>query len=148
MTPMHAIQQPVTYVQQHAVFPLKEDTGVGEDSETIREFHKVLQVDFFTPLSRQLEMKFSALERDWKESTQFLSSVSAISMHPSYQRIIGMGEKVLPLIFSSMKQEPDHWFWALHEITGENPVKYEHRGYINEMTNDWLEWGRQHHHTV
>jgi hypothetical protein len=35
------------------------------------------------------------------------------------------------------------WFWALRALTGENPVPSEHRGNIEAMANDWLQWGQE-----
>lgn len=86
--------------------------------------------------------RFAELTRDWKEKKRFLSSVSQIAMLPSYQRIIGMGPLALPFIFLELEQEPDHWFWALASITGEDPVPPEHRGKIGLMAQAWLGWGR------
>ena len=34
-----------------------------------------------------------------------------------YQRIIGMGLPVVPLILEELEREPDQWFWALEAIT-------------------------------
>ena len=63
-------------------------------------------------------------------------------LHPAYQRIIGMGPAVLPLVFRELRQAPDHWFWALACITGENPVPQEHAGALKAMTRDWLNWAK------
>ena len=71
-----------------------------------------------------------------------LSIVSKMSLHPAYQRIIGMGQPVVPLILRDLEQEPDHWFWALQSITGENPVLPEQRGNLELMATAWLAWGK------
>ena len=65
-----------------------------------------------------------------------------MSTLPPYQKIIGMGAAALPLIFQEMKVAPDHWFWALEAITGEDPVSPEHRGNVAEMTRACLSWAR------
>ena len=70
--------------------------------------------------------------------------MTAMAMHPTYQQIIGMGEPALPLIFQDLRREPDHWFWALGAITGENPVPDAHAGDLDAMTHDWLSWGEAH----
>jgi hypothetical protein len=75
-----------------------------------------------------------------------LSVVSKIAIHPAYQRIIGMGQPVIPLIFRELEREPDHWFWALQSITGENPVSVDRQGNITQMAAAWLEWGKAHGH--
>ena len=136
----------ISSVQQIVNVPLEEDTGVGEESQIIRRRLENLLTDYYKPLSRQWAnpvIRFSNLEKEWKESTPMLSSVTEIVMHPSYQQIIGMGVTAIPLIFLSMRRELDHWFWALSAITGENPVDIEHRGKMKEMTNAWLEWGQK-----
>jgi hypothetical protein len=61
-------------------------------------------------------------------------------MHPAYQQIIGLGPKAVPLIVRSLRNEPDHWFWALKAITGEDPVAVDDRGDLRRMTESWLAW--------
>ena len=80
---------------------------------------------------------------EWKSHPR-LSSVTRIASDPVYQRIIGMGEKAVPLILRELQKEPDHWFLALHYITGADPVKSDHRGVLKLMAEDWIEWGRRH----
>jgi hypothetical protein len=63
-----------------------------------------------------------------------------------YQRIIGMGLPVVPLILEELRREPDQWFWALEAITDENPVPAEDAGNVRAMADAWIEWGRQHGH--
>ena len=134
-------------MQQLAVVPFEEDTGVGQESQIIRRRWENLLTEYYKPLSRQWAnpvIRFSNLAKEWKESTPMLSSITEIVMHPSYQQIIGMGPTAIPLIFLSMRRERGHWFWALSAITGENPVHIEHRGKIKEMTDAWLDWGQKH----
>lgn len=136
----------VSPIKQLAVVTIEEDTGVGEECQIIRRHWENLLTDYYKPLSRQWAnpaIRFSNLEKEWKESTLMLSSITEIVMHPSYQQIIGMGPTAIQLIFLSMKREFGHWFWALCAITGENPVSIEHRGKIKEMTDDWLDWGQK-----
>ena len=91
-----------------------------------------------------LERKFQDLSSRWRRETALHSSVAAIAMHPAYQQIIGLGEPALPLIFGELRHEPDHWFWALGAITGENPVPDDHAGDLEAMADDWLSWGGAH----
>ena len=65
-------------------------------------------------------------------------------MHPAYQHVIGMGSLALPFILAELEREPDHWFWALKAITGEDPVAEEQRGDVLGMTKTWLEWANLH----
>lgn len=90
----------------------------------------------------ELETSFLQLAEQWRQETGMHSIVSKIVIHPAYQRIIGMGQPVVPLIFRELEREPDHWFWALQAITGENPVPTAQRGNLAEMAAAWLEWGK------
>ena len=102
-----------------------------------------LSSDIYSFLNDHLSIPFEILKEKWKDETGHLSSITDIAMHPSYQQIIGLGQSVVYLILSEMEKEPDHWFWALQSITGEDPVSPEHRGQIGEMTEAWLRWGRE-----
>ncbi|BDA67387.1 hypothetical protein RIVM261_081520 [Rivularia sp. IAM M-261] len=90
-----------------------------------------------------IETSFLELAEQWRRETGVLSVTSKISMHPAYQRIIGMGQPVVPLIMRELEREPDHWFWALTAITGANPVKEKQRGRLDQMAQAWLAWGRE-----
>lgn len=92
----------------------------------------------------QAESLFVNLSCRWRRETAIYSSVTKIAMHPAYQRIIGMGPNAIPFILRELQQEPDHWFWALNAITGENPVAPEDAGDIVKMTAAWLEYGKRH----
>ena len=91
-----------------------------------------------------LEWEFITRAMRWKAETVFHSSISKKTQHPDYQRIIGMGPVVVPLMLRWLKQEPDFWFDALVAITGEQPVPPHHAGDVEAMARDWLEWGRAH----
>lgn len=93
-------------------------------------------------IDQQIAGIFLSLRDNWKNQTAYLSSSTEIVNNPNYQQVIQLGEKVLPLIFEDLKKEPDHWFYALNAITGEDPVKFEDRGNLNKMTQSWLEWWR------
>ena len=86
--------------------------------------------------------EFELHANKWKSDTEFLSSVQQTVLHPSYQRIIGMGPDVLPFILRDLEKKPAHWFWALHAITGAEPVPEEDRGRIKRMVQHWLNWAK------
>src|SRR5215212_2118938 len=92
---------------------------------------------------KQLEALFAKLKTEWRQDTRYLSSTSAIATHPAYQRILGLGPQVIPLILSELQREPGHWFWALSALTGEDPVPPADRGRIAAMAGAWLRWGRE-----
>jgi len=92
--------------------------------------------------------RFTELADRWHMETVFLSNSDRAAAHPAHQEIIRMGEPVLPLIFERMRESLEgtrqldgHWFRALHDITGANPVKHAQRGNILAMDKAWLEWG-------
>jgi hypothetical protein len=109
----------------------------------------IYQVDRVNPIyafpwteTSGLEEMFLQLVQQWQQETGMLSLVQKMVMHPAYQRIIGMGQPVVPLILRELEQEADHWFWALQAITGANPVQISHQGKLDAMASDWLDWGR------
>jgi hypothetical protein len=97
-----------------------------------------------TNIEISLEQKFERLVKWWREENRFTSSMTKLIMHQAYQQIIGIGPAAVPLIFRELQRNPDHWFWALTAITGDNPVKPEDAGDVERMTQAWLEWGKQH----
>lgn len=95
-----------------------------------------------TPRTAQvaLEVQFEDLADEWQSSTAFESVVTRKSMHPAYQRIIGMGDDAVPLILRRLRREPHQWFWALSAITGQDPAAGLDRP--GSAAEAWLEWGR------
>src|SRR5256885_1317850 len=69
-----------------------------------------------------LRRTFEELADTWRRETGFLSFMQQRALHPAYQRIIGMGWAAVPLLLRELQRQPDHWFWALHAITGEEPA--------------------------
>lgn len=102
--------------------------------------------NYYYPLQsrEELEKEFMELVEEWHRETGMMSLISKIVMHPAYQRIIGMGQPVVPLILRELEREPDHWFWALRAITGANPVQPEQQGRLKQMAEAWIQWGKKH----
>lgn len=90
-----------------------------------------------------LTQRFRELAKAWRADCQFSSSVTEMAMHPAYQQIIGMGREAIRPVLEELESQPDHWFWALYAITGEDPVPSESKGDLREMTELWLQWGRE-----
>jgi hypothetical protein len=93
--------------------------------------------------SEDAKDRFAKLAQVWKDETDTYSDVTEIVIHSAYQRIIGMGAFALPFIFEDLLKESNHWFHALHAITGTNPVPDRDRGDIEQMRRHWLRWGKQ-----
>ena len=85
--------------------------------------------------------KFQKLAEQWEEETFFLSRSDRAVAHPVHQEIINLGQPIVPLILERMRSRGGHWFEALQEITGEDPVSPADYGNIAAMQNAWLQWG-------
>ena len=92
--------------------------------------------------SDALERAFQQHADLWWQETRILSSIDAKIFNRHYQRIIGMGRAVLPLIFSALRDRGGQWYWALECITGDNPAKNAET--LIEAKRLWLEYGREH----
>lgn len=89
---------------------------------------------------------FQNLVRQWRAERGATSSITQMVLSPAYQRIIGMGGPAVPLILAQLRSEggnPDHWGWALHAITGEDPIPPEAAGDTVQIARAWLEWDHQ-----
>ncbi len=95
------------------------------------------------PTKASVEERFKRLAVEWKEQSRYLSNTAQMAMLKPYQRIIGLGLPVVPLILEELNREPNQWFWALEAITEQNPVPPEARGKIRLMAQAWIEWGKQ-----
>ena len=87
---------------------------------------------------------FHALAQEWKEQTAGLPRVVDKIEHESYARIISMGMEAVSHILADLQNgdDPPHWFEALRQITGANPVPERDRGNLNKMADAWIQWGR------
>lgn len=117
-----------TEVVLHLLEQLQEDDTMAPTEKTAAE-------------ARAL---FDELAQEWQKATRFLSSLTDMTSHPAYQRIIGMGKAAIPFLLERLRQKPDHWFWALKSITGTDPVDDDDRGDLHAMSRAWLDWGHQH----
>ena len=93
-----------------------------------------------------VDTKFKSLAAEWRKSLPSFSSAHRMAMQPMYLRIIGLGPDVLPSLLRELEREPDHWFFALGALTGQNPIKPASRGKLTEMAKDWLEWAKANGH--
>ncbi len=90
----------------------------------------------------EVRAEFQALVESWYQETGHISSIQEKVMHPSYQRIIGMGRPAIPLVLQELRERPNFWFWALRFMTGEDPSKNA-KG-INNAVEAWSRWGAEH----
>ncbi|MDQ2810067.1 MAG: hypothetical protein M3Z04_24585 [Chloroflexota bacterium] len=94
----------------------------------------------------ELAETFRVLAHEWRWQTGMLSSAQTRVMHPAYQRIIGLGPAVVPLILRELAERPDHWFWALHAITEEDIAPNNTN--LAEVCTAWLQWGKDRGYLV
>src|SRR5438132_14417997 len=59
------------------------------------------------------ERTFRELAERWRADTAVTSSSTELVLHPAYQRIIGLGAAVLPVLFRELQERPAHWLRAL-----------------------------------
>lgn len=122
----------------------QSSTGVSHESAVVDYAILDVREHFGSPVSRHsLASKFRDLAATWKRETAFTSSLHDIVMNTAYQRIIGLGPKVIPLILHELQRRPNHWFWALKALTAADPVKDEDRGDVAKMAEAWIEWGKK-----
>jgi hypothetical protein len=88
--------------------------------------------------------EFQRLADQWRAERGFTSRAAHMAEHPAYRRIVTMGVTAVPFLLAELERQPDHWFIALHEITGANPVPEPHHGKLPEMAAAWIRWGREH----
>jgi hypothetical protein len=91
-------------------------------------------------------VEFSRVAEAWKKETRLSSSVRKKYASQHYKRIIGMGPKAVPLIIRQLELEgatPYHWWDALRELTGQDPVPPEVGGDIREVARIWIDWAHQ-----
>ena len=130
-------------------------TGCGEafgySSEESVQLLPPAPVDKIHPITLEMsgsgqspENRFRELVRQWKAERGPTSSVTKMARHPAYREIVNLGKAAVPLLLAELERQPDHWFLALYEITGVDPVPKESRGRLQEMASAWLRWGREH----
>ncbi len=83
---------------------------------------------------------FDRLADEWEDGRPRGADIAQMTAHPAY---IAMGEPAIPQILDRLAAKPDHWFVALHAISGASPVAPENRGRFKAMTADWLKWGQE-----
>ena len=134
-------------MKQTNLLQLKEQILLEETEPVAIEYNGRL-VGYFYPVCalpsamEEIDRTFTNLVQQWRNETIGISSTTDLVMHPAYQQIIKMGPVVIPLLLREVARKSGRWFWALCEISGEDPVPLEKRGKTKEMTQIWLEWGK------
>jgi hypothetical protein len=99
----------------------------------------VCQARAIPPTVASIEDVFEELYTKWYEQSKYDSNIGN-STDVYYERIIKLGDSVVPFIINKLKKDCAHMFIALCRITGENPVKKENMGKVKKMAEDWIQW--------
>ncbi len=106
--------------------------------------NSVLSIRKATPIFKETTVeKFDNLMEEWRSTRNPIDSGIEMFTNAAYQKIIGMGHEVVPLILKELEVNVDYWFWALKAITGKDPVPPAHRGRLKLMARDWLSWAKK-----
>ncbi|MCG6868410.1 MAG: hypothetical protein LJE91_06660 [Gammaproteobacteria bacterium] len=87
------------------------------------------------------------LADQWRKDTAHQSFLSLRLQHPAYRRILSMGPSVVPFVLDELNRQPDHWFYALAQLTGENPIPTDFTGTVDEAAELWIRWGQRKYAT-
>ena len=97
-----------------------------------------------------INIRLKKLATEWKRNRKPTSFVEQMIQCPHYQEIIEISkisyankEQVILFILMELQTDLDHWFFALTELTGENPIDEQSRGKLPAMANCWLKWGEE-----
>ena len=93
-------------------------------------------------LTETLPERFRRLATAWEEAVAYQSSTTVRNNHPAYREIISLGVDVVPLLLRDLEDNHTHWFCALREITGANPIPELAAGNIPQMAEAWLRWAK------
>lgn len=138
-------------VQQNPYSPAADEAVLPDPAVTPRQRIRLIASDgviLYLPsdeiplIDPELEREFNTLARQWRRETRHLSSIHERSMNRAYQKIIALGQEVVPLILRDLENTRDHWLWALDIIQDANPAESVRD--FDEAVDIWLSWGRQH----
>jgi len=95
----------------------------------------------------QRSIRLQALIAQWHVERGATSSIEDMCSRPAYLRILAMGPDILPLLIAQLRSEkddPDHWFVALHHLSGgEDPIPDEDKGDMVRMAKAWVDWAER-----
>jgi len=97
-------------------------------------------------LGATVEERFRHLASVWHKAVAHHSSSTLRNNHPAYRKIIDLGFPVLPCLLRDLEANSTHWFRALREITGADPIPSAAAGNVSQMTEAWLRWAKEHGH--
>ncbi len=110
-------------------------------------YDRTLRVTFTIPdavyraVAEDYVAKFGTIVREWRRATLALSAVADKIAHPAFQRLVALGEPIVPLIISELRRHPDFLYLALQELVDEKDV-VPPAAAANPRANveAWLNW--------
>ena len=87
-----------------------------------------------------LERRFHELAEQWRDETGGYSVIQQMTRHPAYREIVAMGLVAVPWILRNLEANFGFWWYALEEITGEDPVGRRVGIGHDELREGWLHW--------
>jgi hypothetical protein len=133
-------------IARRSPFPRSQSAAISEDRQQLIIRNIEADVHYRSALSLQktnINNLFRYLCAWWRHDTRFSSDLEEIVDHPAYRTVIALGNEVVPLIIEDLKKKPDHWFYALIDITGENPITPDIRGDVEKMSQAWIDWAKE-----
>lgn len=124
----------------YKLFEIPDENGSHTDID------ETLEIKEYNP--EEAKEEFVNLASQWIQDVEGMSSTVEMVKHPAYQKIVSMGQVVVPFLLEDLRQNPIYWLPALRQITQQNPVKPEQRGKIKQMAEAWLNWGKQEGYIV
>jgi len=89
---------------------------------------------------RTVQRQFSIHVAEWKRQTRRSSVIADRYQQSDYKAILEMPKpEIISLILDELRREPDRWFAALCELTGEDPANEAINFY--EAVDRWVAWG-------
>ena len=81
----------------------------------------------------------------WLKETRYHSSVQVMIEHYTFRELMEKGEPILRLLLEHLVDGDVqiHWFPLMKRIAGVDPVPAGRRGFVREMAEDWISWGRK-----
>ncbi len=95
-----------------------------------------------SPPPSLLEQEFNERADRWETEAAIHSSPGSKFLHKDFVWIITRGKIIVPLILDRLNTSQSDWFWALENITQENPAKDAVD--FESAVKAWQEWGRDH----
>ena len=77
---------------------------------------------------------------EWKRESTPLSFLEDAYNLPSYEKIVSLGMRAVPVLLQELAANADYWDVALRRITGEDPTTGDEAD-IEAVCAAWLRWG-------